>query len=71
MALIATDFGPIAPEIAPVADRTLLKSVFGVIPMPVGRTVTTGVPAGAVVTGVAGDAAPAAAVIGAVTVAAA
>ncbi len=68
VALVTTDTGPIAKEIATVADGALVQAVLGVRAVSVGRTVSVGVPARSVVARVAGDVAPAAAVVGAMTI---
>ncbi len=70
MALITTHSGPVAHEVGPVADGTMMKTKGGVDAVPIRGPVAVRVPAGSVVALVAGYVAPTTLVIRAVAVAA-
>ena len=71
MALITTHSGPVAHEVGPVADGTMMKADGGVGAVSIRGPVSARVPAGSVVALVAGYVAPTTLVIRAVAIAAA
>ena len=70
MALVTTHSGPVAQEVGPVADGTLMKAYGGVGAVSIRGPVAARVPAGSVVALVAGYVAPTTPVIRAVAIAA-